>query len=171
MMVIFRTALFPGLFCVTFCLSGGIVMMGTGMLLSQIFAVAVFYAFVMIIKGSESIPYMLDDPDFEKVEMIPFDFVPEEYERICSLIRNRLIEQGMEEQKIEEINTLVLSLCRNTEKNNKGRRVLGECDIRLFDSPEIIIKDNGSLMMPGIRDERLSYNVLMSRNSSKISIA
>lgn len=102
--------------------------------------------------------------------MIPFDFVHEEYERICSFIRSRLTEHGMEEQKIEEINMLLLSLCRSTENNNKGKRVLGECVLRFLDRPEIIIKDNGDLMKPDIQDERLSYNVLMSCNSCKISI-
>lgn len=43
MMVAFRTALFPILFCVTFILDGGIVGMGIGMLLAQIVAVAVFF--------------------------------------------------------------------------------------------------------------------------------
>ena len=43
--------------------------MGMGMLLSQISAVAVFCGFVLIVKGGESIPYMLDNPDFEKVKM------------------------------------------------------------------------------------------------------
>ena len=42
MMVIFRTALFPILFCVTLSLGGGIVAMGKGMLLAQIAAIAIF---------------------------------------------------------------------------------------------------------------------------------
>ena len=69
MMVVFRTALFPILFCVNFCLEGGIVAMGKGMVLSQIMAMAIFYGFLLIMKGSESIPYMMDDPDFSKVSM------------------------------------------------------------------------------------------------------
>lgn len=64
-LVIFRIALFPILFCVTFCLNGGIIAMGKGMLLAQIAAVAIFYGFVLIVKGGDSIPYILDDPDYD----------------------------------------------------------------------------------------------------------
>ncbi len=171
MMVIFRTALFPGLFCVTFCLDGGIVMMGIGMLLAQIFAVAIFYGFVLIVKGAESIPLMLDDPDYEKVEMNSFTYEQEEYERLGAWIKDRLSARGMEEKKTEEILALLLALCKQTEEKNGGKKVLGECVIRLLDKPEIILKDNGELMEPEIQDARLRYDVLMARNSNKISIA
>ena len=170
MMVIFRTALFPILFCVTFCLEGFAVGMGKGMLLSQIAAVGIFYGFVLIVKGSESIPYMLDDPDFEKVHMKSFDYTPEEYERVMDWIGDHLKDMGMQDNVIEEIKDLFLSLCRKTEEKAGEKKVQGECVIRFVDEPEILIKDNGTLFAPDIEDERLDYNVLMSRNSNRIRI-
>ena len=170
LIVIFRVALFPILFCVTFCLSGGIVEMGRGMLLSQIAAVAVFYGFVLIIKGSENIPYMLDDPDYKKVHMNSFDYTPEEYERIISWIRGALLSQGIGERAIEEANALVLSICKKIEEKGGKNKILGECVIRFIDKAEIVIKDNGELFQPDIKDERLSYSILMSRNINMIRV-
>ncbi len=171
LMVVFRTALFPILFCVTFCLNGGIVGMGKGMLLAQIVAVAVFYGFVFIVKGGESIPYLLDDPDFEKVKMNSFDYNPEEYERILCWINDNLKDHRIEEKKIDEVKDVVLSLFKKTEEKNGKNKVVGECVLRFTGDPEVIIKDSGELFKPEIIDDRHVYNVLMSCNSNKICIS
>jgi Na+-driven multidrug efflux pump len=122
MMVVFRTALFPILFCVNFCLEGGIVSMAKGMVLSQITAMAVFYSFVLIIKGRESIPYMLDDPDYGKVSMNSFEYQPEEYERLWNWIQENLNEHGIESGKIGEVGALLQSLFRQTEEKTEKTR-------------------------------------------------
>ncbi|MBE5847239.1 MAG: hypothetical protein E7300_06120 [Lachnospiraceae bacterium] len=171
MMVVFRTALFPILFCVTFCLDGGIVGMGIGMLLAQISSVAIFFGFVFIIKGGESIPYMLDDPDFEKVKMNFFEYSSTEYERILNWISNNLKDQGIEENKIEDVKDIALSVFKRTEEKAGKNKVYGECVLRFIGDPEIIIKDNGELDKPDITDDRHSYNVLMSCNNNKICIS
>ena len=171
MMVVFRTALFPILFCVNFCLEGGIVAMGKGMVLSQIMAMAIFYGFVLIMKGSESIPYMLDDPDYGKVSMNSFEYQPEEYERLWTWIRENLNEHGIEGEKLGEVGALLQSLLRQTEERNKKDKVLGECVLRFIGEPEIIIKDNGELFQPDIQDDRLSYNALLSCNNSTIHLS
>ena len=171
MMVVFRTALFPILFCVNFCLKGGIVAMGKGMVLSQITAMAIFYSFVLILKGRESIPYMLDDPDYGKVIMNSFEYQPEEYERIWSWIQENLNEHGIEGGKLGEAEALLQSLLRQTEEKNGKNKVLGECVLRFIGEPEIIIKDNGELFQPDIQDDRLSYNALLSCNSSTIHLS
>ena len=171
MMVVFRTALFPILFCVNFCLEGGIVAMGKEMVLSQILAMAVFYGFVLIMKGSESIPYMLDDPDYGKVSMNSFEYQPEEYERLWNWIQENLNEHGIESAKIGEVGALLQSLFRQTEERNGKNTVLGECVLRFVGKPEIIIKDNGELFQPDIQDDRLSYNALLSCNSSTIHLS
>ncbi len=171
MMVVFRTALFPILFCVTFSLDGGIVAMGRGMLLAQIFAVAIFYGFVFIIKGGESIPYMIDDPDCEKVMMNSFDYNPEEYERISGWINENLKSHGIEEKEIVEALEIVRSLFKKTEEKSGKKTVLGECVLRFIGDTEIIIKDNGELFKPDIEDERYRYNVFMSCNSNQIRLA
>ena len=171
MMVVFRTALFPILFCVNFCLEGGIVSMGKGMVLSQITAMAIFYSFVLIMKGRESIPYMLDDPDYGKVSMHSFEYQPEEYERLWNWIRENLNEHGIEGRKLGEVEVLLRSLFRQTEEKNGNNKVLGECVLRFIGEPEIIIKDNGELFQPDIQDDRLSYNALLSCNSSTIHLS
>ena len=169
-MVVFRIAIFPILFCITFSLEGGIIAMGIGMLLSQIFAIAVFYGFVLIVKGPESIPFMLDDPDFEKVQMLSFEYNPEDYERTAGWIEQTLTEGGIEKNKIDDIKGIFLSLFEKTEKKNGDRKVFGECVLRFIGEPELIIKDDGELFRPDIEDERLTYNVLMSCNSNIIRI-
>ena len=171
MMVVFRTALFPILFCVNFCLNGGIVAMGKGMVLSQITAMAIFYSFVLIMKGRQSIPYMLDDPDYGKVSMNSFEYQPEEYERLWNWIRENLNEHGIESRKLGEVEVLLQSLFSQTEDKNGGKRVLGECVLRFIGEPEIIIKDNGELFKPVIQDDHLSYNALLSCNSSTIHLS
>ncbi len=171
MMVVFRTALFPILFCVTFCLDGGPVGMGKGLLLSQIAAVAIFYGFVLIVKGSESIPYMLEDPDYNKVHMNSFDYTPAEYERITGWIKEHFLQQGIEDSKIKEATDLFLALCKKTEEKADKKAVLGECVLRFIEDPEIIVKDNGALFDPEIEDERVSHNILMSCNSNTIRVA
>ena len=171
LMVVFRTALFPILFCVNFCLEGGIVSMGKGMVLSQITAMAVFYSFVLIMKGSESIPYMLDDPDFDKVSMCSFEYQSEEYERLWNWIQENLNAHGIESGKLGEVKVLLQSLFRQTTEKNGENKVLGECVLRFIGCPEIIIKDNGELFQPDIQDERLSYNALLSCNSSTIHLS
>ena len=171
MMVVFRTALFPILFCVNFCLEGGIVSMGKGMVLSQITAMAIFYSFVLIMKGRESIPYMLDNPDYGKVSMNSFEYQPEEYERLWNWIQENLNEHGIESAKIGEVGALLQSLFRQTEERNGKNTVLGECVLRFVGKPEIIIKDNGELFQPDIQDDRLSYNALLSCNSSTIHLS
>ena len=171
MMVVFRTALFPILFCVNFCLKGGIVAMGKGMVLSQITAMAIFYSFVLIMKGRKSIPYMLDDPDYGKVSMNSFEYQPEEYERLWNWIQENLNEHGIESGKIGEVGALLQSLFRQTEEKNEKNKVLGECVLRFIGKPEIIIKDNGELFQPDIQDDRLSYNALLSCNSSTIHLS
>ncbi|WP_026664341.1 MATE family efflux transporter [Butyrivibrio sp. FC2001] len=170
LMMVFRTALFPILFCVTFSLDGGIIFMGKGMLLSQVVAVAIFYGFVFIVKGGDSIPYLLDDPDFEKVKMNSFDYTPAEYERILGWINDNLKEQGIEETKIAEVKELASSLFKITEEKSGKKKVLGECVLRFLGDPEVIIKDNGELFKPDITDDRHIYNVLMSCNSNKICV-
>ena len=171
MMVVFRTSLFPILFCVNFCLKGGIVAMGKGMVLSQITAMAIFYSFVLIMKGRKSIPYMLDDPDYGKVSMNSFEYQPEEYERLWNWIQKNLNEHGIENGKIGEVGALLQSLFRQTEEKNEKNKVLGECVLRFIGKPEIIIKDNGELFQPDIQDDRLSYNALLSCNSSTIHLS
>ena len=37
----------------------------------------------------------------------------------------------------------------------------GECVLRFIDEPEIIIKDNGALFDPDMKDERVRYHVLL----------
>ncbi len=170
MMVIFRTALFPILFCVTFCFDGGVVFMGIGMLLAQIFAVAIFYGFVLIVKGSENIPYILDDPDYEKVKMNSFEYTHSEYDRIGDWINENLMIQGIDDQKIAEVKNIVLSLFKQTEEKSGKKQVLGECVLRFIGDPEIIIKDNGDLFKPDIESEFFSHNVLMSCNSNTIHV-
>lgn len=170
LMVVFRIALFPILLCVTLGLEGGIVSMGKGLMLSQILAVAVFYGFVLILKGVDMIPYMLDDPDFEKVYTNPFDYTPKEYERICCWIRDILKLHGVDEDKIEEAEKLFMTLCKKTGEKNGEKTVLGECVLRFIDKPEIIIKDNGELFDPEIKDERMHYDVLLACNSSTIRL-
>lgn len=171
LMVVFRTALFPILFCVNFCLEGGIVAMGKGMVLSQITAMAIFYSFVLIMKGRESIPYMLDDPDYGKVSMNSFAYQPEEYERIWNWLQENLKEHGIESRKLGEVGALLQSLFRQTEEKNGNHKVLGECVLRFIGEPEIIIKDNGELFQPDIQDDSLSYNALLSCNSSTIHLS
>lgn len=171
MMVVFRTALFPILFCVNFCLEGGIVAMGKGMVLSQITAMAIFYSFVLIMKGRKSIPYMLDDPDYGKVSMNSFEYRPEEYERLWNWIQEKLNEHGIERGKIGEVGVLLQSLFRQTEGKNGKNKALGECVLRFIGKPEIIIKDNGELFQPDIQDDRLSYNALLSCNSNTIHLS
>ena len=171
MMVVFRTALFPILFCVNFCLEGGIVAMGKGMVLSQIMAMAVFYGFVLIMKGSKSIPYMLDDPDFSKVSVCSFEYQPEEYDRLRGWIQENLKARGTDGGRLGEVGDLLQSLLRQTEEKNGKNKVLGECVLRFIGEPEIIIKDNGELFQPDIQDDRLRYNVLLSCNSSTIRLS
>ncbi|WP_026659479.1 MATE family efflux transporter [Butyrivibrio sp. AC2005] len=170
MMVIFRTALFPILFCVTLSLEGGIVAMGVGMLLAQISAVSIFFGFVFIIKGGENVPFILDDPDYEKVKMNSFEYSPEEYERINNWISDNLAGQGIEENKIEKVKNLALCLFEKTEEKKGKHKVLGECVLRFMGEPEIIIKDNGELFKPDIEDDSYSYDVLLSCNSSTIRL-
>ncbi len=170
MLVIFQTALFPILFCVTFCLDG-VVAMGRGLLLAEIFSIAIFYGFVLIIKGSDSIPFMLDDPDFKKVKMDSFEYRPEEYERICAWIQEGLRLQGIDDTRIDSLTGLVRSLLEKTAKKNDHGKVLGECVLRFTEDPRIIIKDNGKLFEPDLADERLCYNVLLSCNCNTIRIS
>ena len=73
------------------------------MLLSQIFSVAVFYGFVLIVKGPESIPFMLDDPDFEKVQMFSFEFNEKDHGRTTEWIEQNLTKYGIEKDKISEM--------------------------------------------------------------------
>lgn len=168
LMVVLRTVLFPVLFCVTFCLEGGIVSMGIGLMLSQILAVAVFYIFVLVQKGPKMIPYMIDDPDCDKVFMKSFDYNEEEYGRICAWIREKLESHGLSASEIDEAEQLFLTLCRKTGEMNKKKPAYGECVLRFIDEPEIIIKDNGKLFDPDIKDERVHYDVLLSCNSTLI---
>ncbi|MCR5025277.1 MAG: hypothetical protein K6A90_13230 [Lachnospiraceae bacterium] len=170
MMVIFRTALFPILFCVTFCLDGGIVGMGEGMLLAQISAVAVFFGFVFIIKGGENIPYMLDDPDFKKVSMNSFEYTRSEYDRILDWIGDSLKGRGIDEKETGELKGLVISIFEKTGEKSGKNKVLGECVLRFIGEPEIIIKDNGELFKPDIDDCRCSYNVVLACNSNTIRL-
>ena len=170
LLVIFRTALFPVLFCVTFCLEGGIVSMGIGLMLSQILAIAVFYGFVLVQKGSEMIPYMIDDPDCEKVYMNSFDYNEEEYGRICGWMRDQLTVHGTDAAMTAEAETVFRAICKKTEENNRGKAVCGECVLRFIDEPEIIIKDNGALFDPDMKDERVRYHVLLACNSCTIHL-
>ena len=168
LMVVLRTVLFPVLFCVTFCLEGGIVSMGIGLMLSQILAIAVFYIFVLVQKGPRMIPYMIDDPDCDKVFMKSFDYTEEEYGRICAWIRESMEERNLSASEIEEAEQLFLTLCRKTEEKNKKKPAYGECVLRFIDEPEIIIKDNGKLFDPDMKDERIRYDVLLSCNTVTI---
>ena len=58
-----------------------------------------------------------------------------------------------------------------SKKTRFKNKVLGECVLRFVGKPEIIIKDNGELFQPDIQDERLSYNALLSCNSSTIHLS
>jgi len=171
LMTVFRSALFPILFCVTFSLQGGIVLMGKGLILAQVCDVMIFYGFILILKGAEMIPYMLDDPDFEKVYMTSFDYNREEYGRICAWIRENLIRHEVDLCSINEAEKLAMALFEKTEEKNGSRKVLGECVLRFTGEPEIIIKDNGELFDAAAGDERIKYNVLLSCNSSTIRIS
>ena len=170
LMVIFRTALFPVLLCVSFCLDGGIVSMGIGLMLSQIFAIAIFYGFVLVLKGPEMIPYMIDDPDCEKVFMNSFDYTQEDYVRVCGWIRENMESHGVGAAKIAETEELFKAICKKTEEKNKKKPACGECVLRFIDEPEVIIKDNGELFDPDIKDERVHYDVLLACNSSTIKL-
>ncbi len=145
--------------------------MGKGMVLSQITAMVIFYSFVLVMKGRESIPYMLDDTDYGKVSMNSFEYQPEEYERLWNWIQENLNEHGIESRKLGEVEVLLQSLFRQTEDKNGGKKVLGECVLRFIGEPEIIIKDNGELFQPVIQDDHLSYNALLSCNSSTIHLS
>ncbi|MCR4600876.1 MAG: hypothetical protein K5767_03940 [Clostridia bacterium] len=181
-MAVFRSALFPILFCVTLCVNGGVDAMGIGMMLSQIVAVAVFYGFVLIMRGAESIPYMLYEPECEKVMMKSFEYRPEEYEQLRRWIAENLAAQGIKGRETVEVSGLVLKLLKMTEEKNsrketKGKKekkeknkVLGECVLRFIDAPEIIIKDDGELFEPDISDKRYSYNVRLLCNCSTIRL-
>ena|GEM_PF-1170253 len=170
LMVVFRTALFPVLFCVTFCLEGGIVSMGRGLMLSQILAISIFYGLVLVVRGPEMIPYMIDDPDCDKVFMNSFDYSQEEYGRISGWISDNLKSRNVDAAAIEEAGQLFLELCRKTEEKNDKKPVQGECVLRFIDEPEIIIKDNGELFDPQMKDERIHYDVILSSNSSTIHL-
>jgi len=170
LLVIFRTALFPVLFCVTFCLEGGIVSMGIGLMLSQILAIAVFYGFVLVQKGPEMIPYMIDDPDCEKVYMNSFDYREEEYGRICGWMRDQLTAHGADAAMTAEAEEMFRAVCKKTEEKNSGKAVYGECVLRFIDEPEIIIKDDGALFDPDMKDERVHYHVLLACNSCTIRL-
>lgn len=169
LMVVFRTALFPVLLCVTLSLDGGIVAMGIGLMLSQICAILIFYGFVLVLKGSEKIPYMLEDPEYESVFMNSFDYTQEEYGRICGWIRGGLEGRGVNPDRINETERLVMALCKKTEAKNEKKTVRGECVLRLTEEPEVIIKDNGALFDPEMEDEHVHYNVILSSNSCTIS--
>ena len=78
---------------------------------------------------------------------------------------------GIESEKIGEVEALLQSLFRQTEEKNEKNKVLGECVLRFIEKPEIIIKDNGELFQPDIQDDRLSYNALLSCNSSTIHLS
>ena len=170
LIIVFRTALFPILFCVTFCLNGGIISMGKGLLLSQIAAIAIFYGFVMIVNGSKSIPYMLDEPDFKKVKMDSFEFIQNEQESITNWINDCLISQGINKNKITKIKNIVYSLFEETKRRSKNKTIYGECVLRFIEEPEIIIKDNGPLFKPNIKNKYYNYSILMSCNRSTIRI-
>ena len=170
LMVIFRTALFPVLFCVTFGLEGGIVAMGKGLMVSQVCAIAIFYGFVLVMKGADKIPYMIDDPDFDKVFMNSFDYTQEEYGRICGWIHDKLEEYGVEQAKIIETERLVWALCKKTEEKNVKKTMLGECVLRFTGEPEVIIKDNGELFDPDMEDECIHHDVILSCNRSAIHL-
>ena len=84
---------------------------------------------------------------------------------------NNLNAHGIESEKIGEVEALLQSLFRQTEEKNGKNKVLGECVLRFIEKPEIIIKDNGALFQPDIQDDRLSYNALLSCNSSTIHLS
>ena len=102
--------------------------------------------------------------------MNSFEYIDGEYERISSWISENLISQGIEDKKIKEVNSIVFSLYNKTKEKNPKGKVFGECVIRFIDDSQVVIKDNGKLFKPGIDDERFSYNVLMSCNSSTIRV-
>lgn len=168
LMVTFRTALFPVLFCVTFCLESGVTAMGMGLMLSQICAILTFYGFVLVIRGSEAIPYMMDDPDFEKVYMNSFEYTRAESGRICSWIRDNLVSRGVDTDAIKETERLVMVLLQKTEEKNGKKTVLGECVLRFIDEPEVIIKDDGVLFDLGMEDDHVRYKVISSSNTNTI---
>ena len=76
--------------------------MGICLMLSQVCAILIFFGFVLVIKGPEAIPYMMDDPDFEKVYMNSFDYTKEEYGRICRWIRDSFSDHGVDPGRIKE---------------------------------------------------------------------
>ena len=170
LMVVFRTALFPILLCVTFCLDG-VTAMGICLMLSQVCAILIFFGFVLVIKGPEAIPYMMDDPDFEKVYMNSFDYTKEEYGRICRWIRDSFSDHGVDPGRIKETERLVMALFKRTEEENGKRAVLGECVLKFIDEPEVIIKDNGVLFVPVMEGEPVRHDVILSCNSNTIHMA
>ena len=170
LMVVFRTALFPILLCVTFCLDG-VTAMGICLMLSQVCAILIFFGFVLVIKGPEAIPYMMDDPDFEKVYMNSFDYTKEEYGRICRWIRDSFSDHGVDPGRIKETERLVMALFKRTEEKNGKRAVLGECVLKFIDEPEVIIKDNGVLFVPVMEGEPVRHDVILSCNSNTIHMA
>ncbi len=170
LMIVFRTTLFPILFCVTFCLEGGVTAMGIGLMLSQVCAILIFYGFVLVLKGAEAIPYMIDDSDCEKVYMNSFDYTQEEYGRICGWIRVNFNNRGVDPVRIKETERLVMALFKKTEEKNGKKAVLGECVLRFIDEPEVVIKDNGKLFDPGMEDECVRHDVILSSNNSTICL-
>ena len=113
---------------------------------------------------------MFEDPDYEKVQMNSFEYNSKDYVRITKWIDHNLTELGIDKNKINEVTDIVLSLFEKTREKNKNNKVMGECVLRSIGEPEIIIKDNGELFTPDIEDDRLTYNVLMSCNSSIIHV-
>lgn len=161
-----RIALFPVLFCVTFCLTGGTVEIGRGLLLSQVTATLVFYGFVLTAHGLSSIPFLLDEGEFDKVDMLSFNFRQEEHALVLDWLSHQLEKSlRLDEERIKRVRDTILSLIEAIEERNKGKKVYGECVFSYVDEqPKIIVKDDGKLFKSGIQGEGLSYNIVLSHN-------
>ena len=169
---IFRVALFPILFCVTFCLLGGVVEVGRGLLLSQITAIIVFLGFVLTLYGFRNIPYLIEeDEEFNKVDMISFAYNEQGYEEVIDWLNTQLNNHQYDEVKLKEIDDITLSLFKTIEDSNKKKKVLGECVLSFANEPIIIFKDDGKIFEPKLNIDNLSHNIVLSHNYNTLSLA
>ncbi len=163
-----KTVLLPVLFSITFCVTDGIQGMGKGMLLSQVMAVAIFFGFLLILKGSGAIPYMIDEKAWERVESRNFSFAREDYEGLLGWIKRELLAAGADEEKIRKAEELLENLYRGTVEKNREKKVLGECVLVLEEKPAINIKDDGELFEALEGRDNTEYNVLLTANCNRI---
>ena len=89
---------------------------------------------------------------------------------ICGWMRDQLTAHGADAAMTAEAEEVFRAVCKKTEEKNSGKAVYGECVLRFIDEPEIIIKDDGALFDPDMKDERVRYHVLLACNSCTIHL-